>query len=332
MNKNYILFFIISFFLSLPILNVLANPSLATKLSGRILLQVEKNGEAWYLNPQNQKRYHLGKPNEAFLIMKTFGIGISNEDIKKIPIGLMASTDYDADNDGLTNRLEESIGTDPNKKDSDLDNFDDKEEISNNYDPLSNEALVINNTLIEENLGKIFLQVKRNGEAWYLNPNDKKRYFLGKPNDAFEIMKQFGLGITNENLAKIESDTIKITPNPIKKNQNDNKKKNIVISNKNTYLEVLSDIGDAIRKNNTEKVVSLFIPEMEKRVRHTMNYFDDEGRLALGNILSGATFESADENEAIYKSEVYFSMLGYKVPFFFHVQKQTSGEWLLLSL
>ena len=35
------------------------------------------------------------------------------------------------------------------------------------------------------------------------NPVDNKRYFLGRPNDAFAIMRAFGLGITNANLSKI---------------------------------------------------------------------------------------------------------------------------------
>lgn len=36
------------------------NPSMAF-LSGKILLQVEDRGEAWYVNPANLKRYYLGQ-------------------------------------------------------------------------------------------------------------------------------------------------------------------------------------------------------------------------------------------------------------------------------
>jgi hypothetical protein len=43
------------------------------------------------------------------------------------------------------------------------------------------------------------LQVEKNGEAWYINPNDLKRYFLGRPTDAFNIMRTLGLGISNAN-------------------------------------------------------------------------------------------------------------------------------------
>ncbi len=52
-----------------------AEESLASRLSGRILLQVQSHGEAWYLNPADGKRYFLGRPAQAFEIMKRFGIG-----------------------------------------------------------------------------------------------------------------------------------------------------------------------------------------------------------------------------------------------------------------
>lgn len=42
--------------------------------------------------------------------------------------------------------------------------------------------------------GKILLQVEENGEAWYVYPNDSFRYYLGRPKDAFDIMRNLGLG------------------------------------------------------------------------------------------------------------------------------------------
>jgi len=33
------------------------------------------------------------------------------------------------------------------------------------------------------------LQVEGHGEAWYVNTGDGQRYFLGKPADAFRIMR-----------------------------------------------------------------------------------------------------------------------------------------------
>jgi len=51
--------------------------------------------------------------------------------------------------------------------------------------------------------GKILLDVEKNGEAYYIYPKDKKAYYLGRPDDAFNIMRNLGLGITNDNLNKI---------------------------------------------------------------------------------------------------------------------------------
>lgn len=42
----------------------------------------------------------------------------------------------DDDGDGLSNELEGRIGTDPNRKDTDDDGFDDREELQNGFDPL----------------------------------------------------------------------------------------------------------------------------------------------------------------------------------------------------
>jgi hypothetical protein len=71
--------------------------------------------------------------------------------------------------------------------------------------------------LVNQLKGRILLQVERNGEAWYVNPTDEKRYFLGRPADAFAIMRQLGIGITNADLAGISINyalsTIKVSVN-----------------------------------------------------------------------------------------------------------------------
>ncbi len=48
------------------------------------------------------------------------------------------------------------------------------------------------------------LDVEKKGEAYYVNPKDLKRYFLNKPSDAFQVMRNLGLGITNTDIRKIE--------------------------------------------------------------------------------------------------------------------------------
>lgn len=57
------------------------------RLTGRILLQVESHGEAWYVHPRTKQRTYLGRPTDAFAIMSRFGLGITSADIATIPIG-----------------------------------------------------------------------------------------------------------------------------------------------------------------------------------------------------------------------------------------------------
>lgn len=123
---------------------------LSSLLRGRILLQVESHGEAWYINPVDSKRYFLGKPEDAFNLMRTLGLGVSNVDFAKF----------------------------------------------NGFSPRSL-------------AGRILLKVQDKGQAYYVNPVNLKLYYLGRPADAFAVMRNLGLGITNSNLEKI---TAKIEP------------------------------------------------------------------------------------------------------------------------
>ena len=64
--------------------------SLAERLSGKILIQVEQVGEAWYVDPVNLDRYFMGRPHDAFDLMRNLGLGITNEKLNQIPIGLIS--------------------------------------------------------------------------------------------------------------------------------------------------------------------------------------------------------------------------------------------------
>ncbi len=127
--------------------------TLAIQLSGRILLQVEAHGEAWYVYPDTHERYYLGRQDDAYRIMRELGLGISNADLAKIPEAGTTTTGDRA----LRTRLS----------------------------------------------GKILLQVEAHGEAWYVNPLTTRRHYLGRPADAYELMRSLGLGITNLNLISI---------------------------------------------------------------------------------------------------------------------------------
>lgn len=119
------------------------DPQLIENLKGYILLQVEQNGEAWYLEPAAGFRYYLSRPSTAFEVMRRFGLGVKHE--------IIANTA--------------------------------------NYP--------------DELLGKIILDVETNGEAYYIYPKDKKAYYLGKPEDAFNIMQKLGLGISDSDIHKL---------------------------------------------------------------------------------------------------------------------------------
>ncbi len=177
--------------------------ALVNDLAGQILLQVEGHGEAWYVDPVKKERRYLGRPRDAFKLMREIGLGISNKDIKKIPIGQAKLTGKDFDKDGLTDAIEDAIGTNKMSIDSDGDGYEDTIEVYNNYNPKGKGRIAIDYNLINRLKGKILLQVENKGEAWYLNPKDRKRYFLSSPRDAFAVMRKLGLGISNQNLVKI---------------------------------------------------------------------------------------------------------------------------------
>jgi len=114
------------------------------KQAGKILIQVESKGKAYYVYPDDIKRYYLGRPADAFNVMRKLGLGATHNFIS-----------------------------------------------SYTYYP-------------NHVLGKILLDVEKSGEAYYIYPEDKKAYYLGRPADAFKIMRELGLGITNSDIRKID--------------------------------------------------------------------------------------------------------------------------------
>lgn len=187
----------------------LAEVPLSQKLKGRILLQIESRGEAWYVNPADQYRYFLGSPKDGFDLMRNLALGISNQDLGKIALAEENIGGPDEDNDGLADNLETSLGTDGKKSDTDGDGYGDKQEILNGYNPLDQNKLSYDKKLAARLAGSIVLQTEKNGEAWYINPVDSKKYYLGRPADAFNLMRRLGLGITNQNLLRISQVIIK---------------------------------------------------------------------------------------------------------------------------
>jgi hypothetical protein len=114
-----------------------------TKYLGYIFLAVEKHGEAYYYYPVDKKGYYLGRPADAFNVMRTLGLGATHD--------FIANTTY----------FPTSV------------------------------------------IGRILLDVQSHGEAYYIYPKDRKKYYLGRPDDAYNIMRSLGLGISNTNLTAL---------------------------------------------------------------------------------------------------------------------------------
>lgn len=159
--KKFFTFFLIILIL-FPFAGVKAQTELrlADRLSGRILIQVESYGRAWYVYPKDLARYYLQNGTEAYNLMRSLGLGISNKDLVQIP---------------------------------------------------TEKGQFYNSKLLERVKGYILLQVEEHGEAWYVNPVNGLRYYLKDGETAYELMREFGLGITNADLRKILMNNQQIT-------------------------------------------------------------------------------------------------------------------------
>jgi hypothetical protein len=180
---------------------IIKNRLMHQRLKGKIMLKVEDSGKAYYVHPQKETMHYLGRPADAFQVMREQGVGITTKDLEKIPVGLDNLSGADTDNDGLSDLFEDAIATDKNNPDTDGDGYNDKQELTDNYNPKGGGVLSHDLNFTTTHKGKIFLQVEGKGEAWYINPNNGKRYFLGRPADAFNVMRQLSLGISNNDFS-----------------------------------------------------------------------------------------------------------------------------------
>lgn len=124
----------------------------------------------------------------VYAMIIELAVGISNDNLAKIPVAEANFSGLDSDGDGLSDMIEEAIGTDIKMKDTDQDGFEDKAELLGGFNPLGKGNQEIDKYLISEQKGNILLQVEGQGEAWYLDPETEKRFFLGSPADALEVL------------------------------------------------------------------------------------------------------------------------------------------------
>ena len=85
--KKFIFGFLTALLLITPLFSYSAS-NLADRLKNRILLQVENNGEAWFVTDDGSRIY-MGTPQAAFEILRKYALGISNKDLEKIVVSDM---------------------------------------------------------------------------------------------------------------------------------------------------------------------------------------------------------------------------------------------------
>lgn len=121
--------------------------ALVNKLSGRILLQPQEHGEAWYLDPVTKKRYYMKDGAAAYQMLRSFGMGIANADLERLQKG--------------------------------------------------------DKMLVSKLKGRIVLQVQARGEAFYVHPITGIAHYLKDGAEAYRLMRELSLGVTNNDIYKI---------------------------------------------------------------------------------------------------------------------------------
>ena len=315
---------------------VRGNENLASQLSGRILLQVESHGEAWYVEPGGHRRIPLNSPRDAFETMKQTGQGITNDDLSRIPIGvLQGQPGEDDDDDGLNNELEKALETDPRSPDTDNDGYNDAIEVRNQYDPTGSGKYKTDPEFTRKHLGKIFLQVEKNGNAWYVAPAREKRYLLSGPKKALHVMKELGLGISNYDLGRIpkqasSTKTEKEDTEDIPENGGNEEVPSTAQAD--TPEQAISQLTQNIKNSNIDEAKKYVTPELQKSLEYSLQHLDEQGQRRFADILSSARLSESSDTKKTFTKKIYFSLSGKETEYSFSVKKQPDDSWLINKL
>ena len=204
--------------LSLP--DLASASSLAYDLRGSFLIQTDSHGEAWYLYAKQSLRHYLPNDHGAIDVLGSLSIGMSNIDLAKIPVAVdLRFVRFDRDGDGLDDRVENAIFSNPDQLDSDGDGYNDALELSQHFNPLGQGRAPIDIIFSNNFFGQVLMQVEHNGELWYVNPRDGLRYYIGDREDVNRIVRYLAIGINSLDISNI------VDSNDIK----DGAQKNIIV-------------------------------------------------------------------------------------------------------
>ncbi|MFH1457433.1 MAG: thrombospondin type 3 repeat-containing protein [Patescibacteria group bacterium] len=190
--------------LLLPLTNMQAASSITNRLKGRLLLQVERGGAIWYVNPIDSQKYSVTFAN-ALSLFARFALGISDENLLKIPADL------------------ESIDE---KLDTDGDGYKDRQELQNNHNPYKssfghdNGRFFLDYDLAQRLRGRFLLQVEQHGAVWYVDNNGIRHNV--RWGNLMGLFRKLALGISDKDLAEVgETDNrILLTPQNISQYNN----------------------------------------------------------------------------------------------------------------
>ncbi len=308
--------------------------NIVEKLKGKILLQVESRGEAWYVNPRDGKKYFLGRPKEALQIIKIIALGIDNENLISLPTAVdnLNPNSPDSDQDGLTDAMEDALGTNKFNPDSDNDGYNDKIEIVCHKNPLGPGKIKIKQKIFEKVKGLFLIQAESHGELWYLNPDNGKKYFLHSPVDIFNLFRLIGLGITDYNLNKIPTaDLSSLFSN---RQTNASSEINRSSSYPDTTEAIKAAIVKAIKKNNANQLIAYLTPDIQFLGKKTLQFLDRDGRYRWANLLASAVLSSQSPTTKTYTTylDFYYGGKNNKIKIDFTFILSDDGKWRLANL
>lgn len=183
---------------------VYARGDLAERLEGAFIMRPAARGELYYIAPRTKILYPINSIDSLLALARKSGRGIANELLAKLPLEFRYLYGPDQDGEGLPDAWEQALGTDPAKRDSDADGFDDLYELSSGFSPLGQgQSLAFDQGLAANLAGEILLQSEGRGEIWYISLRDAKRVLLSAGSEALQTAARTAIGLSEENYLKL---------------------------------------------------------------------------------------------------------------------------------